>query len=615
MLSTLLGTEASLAQLKRLIAEKTEGNPLFMEEIVLSLFEDGALARNGEVKLAKPLSSLRIPPTVQGIIAARIDRLPADEKDLLQTVAVIGSEFNLAVARELSGIPDDDLIRMLGDLQLAEFIYERPATGDVQYTFKHALTHDVAYQSLLAERRKLLHQRTGQAIETMYANRLDDHLTELARHFDTGGNVVKAVEYLSRSGSRTAMQGAHSEAIGHFTRALELIRGLSEGAARDRHEFDMQMALSWSLLVARGRRTPELEHTLVRAQELAEQLGDHARLMAALVALSHQRWSSREFDLARELAERVIAMAQQVEPPAMLGGAHHTLGLVRFDAGQFPEAREHFLRAVELFATGPSDNYIAYIAQNSPNIALLISIILGYPSTVLTRADELLAAARRSSNPSAIAVQLFSYGMHHLLLRDSRMVAERADELRAIAVEHEMRSYLNAATFFWGWAMAATGRVEEGIAEMGRSLSDPVLVSIAAGSLMHSVLAEMCGKYGHASEGLDWVAKGLAAVDETGIRLAEAELQRLKGEFLMIKDTGDMGEAEWCLRTAIDVARRQSAKLFELRATTSLARLLRDTNRYAEAHTMLTEIYNWFTEGFDTADLKEAKALLEELST
>jgi class 3 adenylate cyclase/tetratricopeptide (TPR) repeat protein len=613
MLSTLLGTEASLAQLKRLIADKTEGNPLFMEEIVLSLFEDGALARNGEVKLAKPLSSLRIPPTVHGIIAARIDRLPADEKDLLQTVAVMGSEFNLAVARELSGIPDDDLSRMLNDLQLAEFIYEQPATGDVRYTFKHALTHDVAYQSLLAERRKLLHQRTGQAIETMYANRLDDHLTELARHFDTGGNVVKAVQYLSRSGSRTAMQGAHSEAIGHFTRALELVGELS-GAARDRHEFDLQMALSWSLFVARGRRTPELEHRLVRAQELAEQLGDHARLMAALVALSYQRWSSREFELARELAERVIAMAQQAEAPALLGGAHHALGLVRFDAGQFPEAREHFLRAVELFGTGPSDNYIAYFAQNSPNIALAISIILGYPSTVLTRADELLAAARRSSDPSAIAVQLFSYGMHHLLLRDTRMVAERADELRAIAVEHEMRFNLNAATFFWGWAMAATGRVEEGIAEMGRSMSDPVLVGIASSGLMLSALAEMCGKYGHASEGLDWVAKGLAAVDETGIRLAEAELQRLKGEFLMIKDTGDMGDAECCLRTAIDVARRQSAKLFELRATTSLARLLRDTNRHDEARAMLLEVYNWFTEGFDTADLKEAKALLEELS-
>ena len=206
MLSTLLGSDASLVPLKRLIAEKTEGNPLFMEEIVLSLFEDGALARNGEVKLAKPLASLRIPPTVQGILASRIDRLPADEKDLLQTVAVIGTEFNLGVTRAISGKSDDDLNRMLNDLQLAEFIYEQPATGDIEYTFKHALTHDVAYNSLLTERRKLLHERTGQAIEALYTDRLEDHLTELALSLRPERQLPKAVEYLARTGP-----GPHSK--------------------------------------------------------------------------------------------------------------------------------------------------------------------------------------------------------------------------------------------------------------------------------------------------------------------------------------------------------------------------------------------------------------------
>jgi predicted ATPase len=180
MLSTLVGSDPSLTSLKRLIGEKTEGNPLFMEEIVLSLFEDGTLARNGEVKLAKPLASLRIPPTIQGILASRIDRLPTDEKALLQTVAVIGTEFNLGVARQVSGKSDEELNRMLNDLQLAEFVYEQPAAGDVEYTFKHALTHDVTYKSLLADRRKLLHERIAQAVEALYSERLEDHLTELA---------------------------------------------------------------------------------------------------------------------------------------------------------------------------------------------------------------------------------------------------------------------------------------------------------------------------------------------------------------------------------------------------------------------------------------------------
>src|SRR5262249_39676431 len=157
---------------------------------------------NGEIRLATPLASLRIPLTVQIILASRIDRLPADEKDLLQTGAVIGTEFSLCVARAVSGKSDDDMNRMLNDLQIAEFIYEQPAPGDVDYTFKHALTHDVAYKSLLTERRKLLHGLIGKAIESLYPDRLEDHLTELAHHFDRGGNALKAVDYLGRTGIR-----------------------------------------------------------------------------------------------------------------------------------------------------------------------------------------------------------------------------------------------------------------------------------------------------------------------------------------------------------------------------------------------------------------------------
>jgi tetratricopeptide (TPR) repeat protein len=553
---------------------------------------------------------------VQGVLAARIDRLPADVKQLLQALSVIGREFPLSLIRAVLARSDDELSRMLNDLQTGEFIYEQPAAGDVEYTFKHALTRDVAYNSLLTERRKLLHQHTGQAIETLYVDRLDDHLTELTHHFDTGGNVAKAVEYLSRSGSKTAKQGSHSEAIGHFTRALELLRGLSEGAVRDRHEFDLQMALNWSLFVARGRRAPEFEHTLVRARELAEHLGDNGRLMTVLVRLSYLRWSSNDFEPARELAERVMVIAQQAEAPAMLAGAHHALALIRFVEGEFPEAREHFLRAVELSGPGPLDNFTAFLAQNSPNILRATQMFLGYPSA-LSRADELLAAARRSSDPHAMAVQLFNDCMFHLNLRDTRMVAERADELRAIAVEHEMRAHLQSATFFRGWAIAAAGRVEEGIAEMGRTMSDPpaTLVAGMVSSVMLSALAETCGKHGRVSTGLGWVAKGLAAADESGVRTYEAELHRIKGELLLIKDTGDVVEAECCLRKAIDVARRQSARQLELRATISLARLLKQQGKTDEARLILTEIYNWFTEGFDTADLKDAKALLQELST
>jgi class 3 adenylate cyclase len=304
-----IGGGADLDALNRLILEKTEGNLLLMEEIVLNLFEDGTLERNGEVKLSRPLTSLRVPPTVQGIIASRIDRLRTNEKDLLQSAAVIGTEFTLRIARAVSGRSDDELNRILNNLQLAEFIYEQPATSDVEYTFKHALTHDVAYNSLLTERRRLTHNRTAQAIETLYHDRLEDHLSELAHHYDRGGNVLKAVEYLNRTGAWAAQQMAHSDAIGRFNRALELLRQLPQGASRDQLELDLQLALSWSLFVARGVGAPEHELALVRARELCEGMGNNTRLMEGLQALAQVHYTHREFELARELAVKVLAMA------------------------------------------------------------------------------------------------------------------------------------------------------------------------------------------------------------------------------------------------------------------------------------------------------------------
>jgi class 3 adenylate cyclase/tetratricopeptide (TPR) repeat protein len=615
MLSALVGDSTELVPFRRLVLERAEGNPLFMEELVQALFDEGALVRNGTVKLIRPLHQLKIPPTVQGILASRIDRLPREEKEVLQTLAVIGTEFQLSLVRQVVELPSDQLDRLLSGLQAGDFIYEQPTAGDVEYAFKHALTHDVTYNSLLSERRKLLHERTAQAIEELFANRLEDHLTELAYHYDRSGNIPKAVEYLGRTGDSALQQMAHSEAIGYFTRALQLLQRLPDGAARDSQELDLQMALSWSSFMARGPRAPEREPALVRARELCEQLGDNARLMEVLLALAHFRYL-HDFKLARELAERVLAMAQQAEAPAMLAGAHHALGLVLFATGQFLAAREHIERAVELFGTDPSRNRNLgyYFAQYAPNILVAILVHLGYPLTARSRAQESLAAARRSSDPDSVAIALLNDGMHHLLLRETRTMAERADEILSIATEHEMPFNLIAATFFRGWAMAAAGRGEEGIAEMRRSTSDPIVADAVSTATRLAALAEMCGKNGRAEEGLDLVDKGLATAERTGLRLGEAELYRLKGDLLMIKNAGNVVEAEGCLRTAIHIARRQGARLFELRATVSLARLLKGQGKAEEAPEMLAKIYNWFTEGFDTADLKDAKALLDELA-
>jgi class 3 adenylate cyclase/tetratricopeptide (TPR) repeat protein/ribosomal protein L40E len=616
MLTALVSDAPELAPLKRLVLERTEGNPLFVEELIQALFDEGALARNGTVKLSGPLSQLKIPPTVQGILASRIDRLPPDEKELLQTLAVIGTELPLSLVRQVVPLQPPQLERLLSGLQSREFIYEQPAAGDVEYTFKHALTHDVAYNSLLAEHRKALHERTAQAIEELFSERLEDHLTELAHHFDRSGNVPKAVEYLGGSGAKAGHQGAHSEAIGCFTRALELLRQLPENAVRDHRELDLQMALSWSLFIAGGLRAAEREQALLRARELCEHLGENDRLMESLVALAHFRFNQGDFGPARALAESVIAMDRPGKASTILAGARFAVGLVAFAGGEFLTAREHLERAVALFSDrqSQSQEYGLY-AQVAPNVLAGAYGILGYPSYARERTHELLAAARRSSDPYSTAFALLGHGMHYVMFRDPHLVAERADEMHSIATEHQISLLLILSQFFGGWVMAAAGRIDEGIAKMQRSLSNPMVTRASSAAIMLGFLVDTCARNGRAEAGLDLVAKGLATADQFGIRVAEAELHRLKGELLLIKDPLNMAEAEGCLRIAIDIARRQGAKLFELRATLSLARLLDVTNRRGEARAMLAEIYGWFTEGFDTADLKDAKALLEELSS
>ncbi len=213
MLSALLGEGVELAPLKRLVIERTEGNPFFIEEMVQALLNEGALVRNGAVKVMHSLAQLRLPSTVQGILAARIDRLSAEQKDLLQTLAVMGRESPLGLVRQVASYADTRLDRMLAELQAAEFIYEQPALTDIEYTFKHALTQEVAYNSLLIERRKLLHGRAGAAIEALYADRLDDYLSELARHYQRSTNIEKAREYLGRAGQQAIQRSSHAEAI------------------------------------------------------------------------------------------------------------------------------------------------------------------------------------------------------------------------------------------------------------------------------------------------------------------------------------------------------------------------------------------------------------------
>src|SRR4029077_18074679 len=335
MLSALLGDGKDLIPLKRLMVDRTEGNPFFMEEIVQALFEDGVLQRNGAVKLARSMNAVKVPATVQAVLASRIDRMPAEEKELLQTLAVLGREFPLGLVQRVTRKPEHELERMLSRLQTGEFIYEQPATGDVEYTFKHALTQEVAYNALLVERRKLLHERAGMALESMFAGQLDDHLDELAHHYNRSDNVAKAVEYLGRAGQQALQRSAYADAISSLSGAINLVHNLQDRPERIRRELLLRLALGPALIAVKGWASPEVERVYTRARELCEQLGDAPELFPALFGLWLLHLLRGELRKAYELAEPLMRLMQSAHDPALLLYARFALGDISFWMGEF----------------------------------------------------------------------------------------------------------------------------------------------------------------------------------------------------------------------------------------------------------------------------------------
>jgi len=309
-----------------LVIERTGGNPFFIEEIVQSLFDDGALMRNGAVKIMRSLAQLRLPSTVQGILAARIDRLFAEQKDSLQTLSVIGRESPLGLIRQMTFTPDAQLEPMLAHLRAAEFIYQQAAATGVEYVFKHALTQEVAYNSLLIERRKQLHERVGQAFESLFGDQLDDHLTQLAHHYSHSDNLDKAIEYLGRVGQQALQRSAHSDAIGNLTSAIDLLQKLPDSPERTERELSLQLALTPALTALEGYAAPEVERAFTRARELCERLGDPPKLFTVTHGLHAVYYLRGDLAMGNEFAQQCMRQAQGTHDPSLLMLAHTALG-------------------------------------------------------------------------------------------------------------------------------------------------------------------------------------------------------------------------------------------------------------------------------------------------
>lgn len=624
LLAALLGDAPSLVPLKQLILKKTEGNPFFMEEVVQTLVEEKSLlGEPGRYRIEKTPAALHIPTTVQGVLAARIDRLPLAQKELLQTLAVIGKEFPFSLLQRIcdgrGARSDDNLRDLLARLEAAEFIYQRPAFPEVEYSFKHALTQEVAGHSLLAQRRSSLHERTAQAIEELFPTRVADFCSELAHHYKLSGNVPKAVQYLHRTGQQALQHCAHLDAMVHLEAALELLTQLPDTPVRAHQELTLLLALGPALMAARGYGAPEVVATYTRALALCAQVGDDSVLFPALLGLRTYYSLRAQYSTACELGERLLNVAQTAQDPDLLVDAHAALGATLFCQGDLRNAYEHQEQARVLY--NPERHRTHAITYGmDPDYILSFSAwslwYLGFPDQASSRSRDNLALAKES-HPFSMAFTLSASSILAQLQHDVRLAEECADAVITLSLERGFPFYLAWGTILHGWARAEQGDFDEGIAQLTKGIATYQASGAELGcSYFLALLASAHECVGQSQAGLDAVMDALAMVNRTGEHFYEAELYRLKGALILqcsgedSQDSSLREEAQACFHKAISVARQQGAKSLELRATVSLAQLWETQDKDA-ARKILSDIYGFFTEGFDSVDLLQAKALLD----
>jgi class 3 adenylate cyclase/predicted ATPase len=622
VLGALLGDDGALLPLKNLLIARTEGTPFFLEESVRTLVEMNVVAgERGNYRLAKPIESIQVPASVQAVLAARIDRLTLEAKQLLQCASVIGKDFPFALLQGVAELSEENLRRELGHLQAAEFIYETRLFPDLEYTFKHALTHEVAYGSLLQDRRRALHARIVEAIEKLYSDRLAEQVERLAHHALRGELWEKAVEYLHQAGKKASARSATREAIAYFEQALDVIKHLPEVKQTIETAINIRVDLGPTLISMKGFGATEVEENYTRARELCEQLGETTQLFPVLWGLARVHDSRGELKVGRELGEQLLTLAQRGKDSALLLEAHHEIWANLSALGELTSTWTHLEQGFTLYDPEKHQHHAFLYGGHDPGVccgyhAAEVLWLLGYPDHALRRSQESLAMARELSHPSTMSFALNWAGWFHAHRGEARAVEALVRESDTLVTEQGFSRLRTLVTFLQGWLLVEQGHQGAGIAQMLKVLgSDQARgVSVRWNGHCVALLAEAYMKAGQTVEGLNVVTDALATAQRTECRYYEAELHRIKGELLLAQAGADEQEADACFQNALRVARSQSAKSLELRAAMSLNRLWRRQGKNSEAQKLLAEIYSWFTEGFDTADLKAAKVLLEELN-
>jgi class 3 adenylate cyclase/predicted ATPase len=599
------------------IVDRTDGVPLFIEELTKSVLESGLLREDRDrYELDRALPPFAIPTSLRDSLMARLDRL-ASVRLVAQMGAAMGREFSYALMHTVSRLPEDELQTALARLVASELVFQRGTPPEAVYIFKHALVQDAAHSSLLRSSRQQLHAQIAQALETRSPELMDSQPELFAQHCAEAGLVEKSVACWGKAGHRSITRAAIGEAAAQFQKGLDQLALLPDSPERQRQELEFCSLLSAALRAVKGQGAPETGRAYARARQLWERLESPSEFVQIPYGQSRYHAHRGELDLAHRLDEDLLRLSRERNDEAGLVLGHLSSGVNLMFSGMFASSRLHLEKALARYDP-ISQRPLVRQAGVHPHVfaqAYLGNALfcLGFPDQALARSSANIPETRRLAHPPSLAGGLAIGARLLSLVGDDAALDEWVNQLFAVATEHGFPHWRTQGEIYRGWVKVKNGDVAEGISLL-RSGSTAYRASGVELFVPHYIdlLASACEIAGQIEEGLTLLDDALQIVDRTGECWFAAELNRHKGRLLMRQ--GHPDAAEELYRKALSVATEQEAKLWELRAAVSLARLRRDQGRRAEARDLLVPVYGWFTEGFSTQDLKEAKALLDELA-
>jgi predicted ATPase len=618
MIERVTGGKALPAEIQGQLLEKTNGVPLFVEELTKMVLESGlVMEKDSHYELAGPMQPLAIPTTLQDSLMARLDRQGVG-KAVAQLGATLGREFSYGVLQAVSPLDEVTLQQGLEQLVHAEILYQRGLPPQAQYVFKHALIQEVAYQSLLRSTRQQYHRQIAQVLEERFPQTCEEQPELLAHHYTEAGLQAQAVAYWQRAGQHAIERSAYAEAIAHLSKGLEVLKTLPDTPERIRQELNVQITLGPALMNARGQAAPEVEYAYIRACECSRQVGDPSQLFTALRGLWSVYLGRGKLQTAYEQGEHLLCLAHRQQEPSLLLEAHRALGTSLFYLGELVTSWTHLERGIALYEAQQHRTLILRYGQD-PGMACLVYTawilwLRGYPDQALERLRVALTLAQQCKDPFCLAFALTFAVVLSQCRREIQAVSMQATASLTLAHQQGFPLLVAWVMVLQGWVLAEQGQGDEGIEQIcqGFAACRATAVELLRPYFL-GLLAEAYGRRGHIDKGLEALDEALTLVDRTGERHHESEIYRLKGQLLLARSMDNHPEVEACFQRALTIARQHQAKSLELRAAVNLSRLWQQQGKHDQARRLLGEVYGWFTEGFDTGDLKEARALLDEL--